>query len=81
MGASLLPALSFVLIFNALHFATTAISSLVSSPVDQIKLKIQKMLKNGILLPKLFWLTVRKKLSSDQEKLLKAENLQKFWDH
>jgi hypothetical protein len=29
--------------------------------------------KNGILLPKLFWPTVRKKWSSDQEKLLKFE--------
>ena len=28
---------------------------------------------NGILLPKLFWSTVRKKCSSDQEKLLKFE--------
>ena len=36
---------------------------------------------NGILLPKLFWPTVRKNCSSDQEKLLdsrlKAKNLQK----
>ena len=29
--------------------------------------------KNGILLPKLFWPTVRKKSSSDHEKLLKFE--------
>ena len=29
--------------------------------------------KNGILLSKLFWPTVRKKSSSDQEKLLKFE--------
>ena len=29
--------------------------------------------KNGILLPKLFWPTVRKKCSSDQEKLWKFE--------
>ena len=39
----------------------------------------------GILLPKLFWPTVRKKCSSDWEKLLKfkAENKEfaKFWDH
>ena len=28
---------------------------------------------NGILLPKLFWPTVRKNCSSDQEKLLKFE--------
>ena len=32
-----------------------------------------KPVDNGILLPKLFWLTVRKKCSSDQEKLLKFE--------
>ena len=41
--------------------------------------------RNGILLPKLFWPTVRKICSSDREKLwnsrLKAENLQHFWDH
>ena len=30
-----------------------------------------KELRNGILLPKLFWRTVRKKCSSDWEKLLK----------
>ena len=40
---------------------------------------------NGILFPKLFWPTVRKFCSSDREKIwtsrLKAENLQKFWDH
>ena len=29
--------------------------------------------ENGILLPKLFWPTVRKKCSSDREKLLKLE--------
>ena len=41
--------------------------------------------KNGILLSKLFWPTVRKKCSSDREKLLKfkAEGLEfsKFWDY
>ena len=45
--------------------------------------KLQR--KNGILLPKLFWPTVRKNCSSYQEKFwnsrLKAENLQTFWDH
>jgi hypothetical protein len=30
-------------------------------------------IKNGILLPKLFWPTVRKNCSSDQEHLLKFE--------
>ena len=39
----------------------------------------------GILLPKLFWPTVRKKNSSDRKNLwnssLKAENFQKFRDH
>ena len=29
--------------------------------------------RTGILLPKLFWPTVRKKCSSDREKLLKSE--------
>ena len=29
--------------------------------------------RNGILLPKLFWPTVRKKCSSEREKLLKFE--------
>ena len=33
----------------------------------------QKSGKNGILLPKLFWPTVRKNCSSDREKLLKFE--------
>ena len=41
--------------------------------------------RNGILPPKLFWPTARKKKSSDREKLLilrlKAKNLQNFWDH
>ena len=49
-----------------------------------------KKVKNGILLPKLFWPTVRKKCSSDWEKnlkleaegwRLKAQNVQKIWDH
>ena len=31
------------------------------------------MPKNGILLPKLFWPTVRKNCSSDREKILKFE--------
>ena len=34
---------------------------------------IFKFLKNGILLPKLFWPTVNKNCSSDREKLLKFE--------
>ena len=34
--------------------------------------------KFGILLPKLFWPTVRKNCSSDRENLLKFED---FWDH
>ena len=33
----------------------------------------KKECRNGILLPKLFWPTVRKKCSSDKEKLLKFE--------
>ena len=40
---------------------------------------------DGILLPKLFWPTVRKNCSRDQENFwnlkLKAENLQKFWEY
>ena len=40
---------------------------------------------NGILLPKLFWATVRKNCFSDRVKFwnsrLKAQNSQKFWDH
>ena len=46
---------------------------------------IAKMHHNGILLPKLFWPTVRKNCFSDREKVwnsrLKAKNLQNFWDH
>ena len=42
--------------------------------------------KNGILLPKLFWSTVRKNWSTDRKKNFwklrpKAENFQNFWDH
>ena len=37
------------------------------------KLNEQYLIRNGILLPKLFWPTVCKKISSDQEKLLKFE--------
>ena len=33
----------------------------------------QNLLVNGILLPKLFWPTVRKNCSSDREKLMKFE--------
>ena len=44
-----------------------------------------KIWKNGILLPKLFWPTVRKNCSSNREKLLKFEaegrEFVKFWDH
>ena len=40
---------------------------------------------NGILLLKLFWPNVRKKCSSDREKLLKFEaegrEFANFWDH
>ena len=40
---------------------------------------------NGILLPKLFWPTVRKNCSSDRRKLLKFEaegrEFPNFWDH
>ena len=42
----------------------------VNLPIVDIAAKI---IKNGILLPKLFWPTVRKKCSSDWEKLLKFE--------
>ena len=37
------------------------------------KKEIRYWLGNGILFPKLFWLTVRKKCSSEREKLLKFE--------
>ena len=46
---------------------------------------IKKKCRDGILLPKLFWPTVRKKFGSDREKPLKfeaeGENFQIFWDH
>ena len=46
---------------------------------------ISKKTRHGILWPKLFWPSVRKNRSSDQEKnnnsRLKAENFQNFWDH
>ena len=37
------------------------------------KKSLKVALRNGILLPKLFWPTVRKNCSSDREKLLKFE--------
>ena len=40
--------------------------------LDWKKYEIHSM-QNGILLPKLFWPTVRKNCSSDREKLLKFE--------
>ena len=38
-----------------------------------ISLESERSLQNGILLPKLFWPTVRKNCSSDQIKLWKFE--------
>ena len=45
----------------------------LSSLQRHTKVRVPLLLKFGILLPKLFWPTVRKKCSSDQEKLLKLE--------
>ena len=41
--------------------------------VQSVWWEIGSLLGNGILLPKLFWPTVRKNCSSDREKLLKFE--------
>ena len=41
-------------------------------PIIKMK-KVAKKARYGILLPKLFWLTVRKNCSSDKDKLLKFE--------
>ena len=49
-------------------------------PREAISAKSIEKCNNGLLLPKLFWPTVRQNCSSDQEKLAK-KNLQKFWDH
>ena len=38
-----------------------------------VGIRVRKRTSNGILLPKLFWPTVRKNCSSDREKLLKFE--------
>mgnify|MGYP007086847449 CR=1 FL=1 len=51
----------------------------------QIALQQFLFVKNGILLPKLFWLSMKKKIVLVIEKnvwnsRLKAENLQTFWD-
>ena len=47
--------------------------------------KVTLEIKNGILLPKLFWPTVRKNCFSDREKLLKfvaeGREFAKVWDH
>ena len=46
---------------------------------------LSTIIRNGILLPKLSWLTERKTWSSDREKLLKFEakgrKFAKCWDH
>ena len=51
----------------------------------KIVLKIGLWNRNGILLPKMFWPNVRKIVLVFEKKIcnsrLKAENLQKFWDH
>ena len=44
----------------------------------------KKAVRNGILLPKVFWSTVKKKFPSDREFFLNFETerrMQKFWDH
>ena len=41
--------------------------------LEVFQMYIRKGLRNGILLPKLFWPTVRKNCSSDREKVLKFE--------
>ena len=52
---------------------------------DRIFSEVSFLNEIGILLPKLFWPTVRKNCSSDQKSFwnsrLKAENFQKFWGH
>ena len=45
--------------------------------LGKIRCQIWDRDDHGILLPKLFWSTVRKFCSSDQEKLFNAENLKK----
>ena len=45
--------------------------------LGKIRCQIWDRDDHGILLPKLFWSTVRKFCSSDQEKLLKAEKMKK----
>ena len=51
----------------------------------QDKKKNSPKFENGILLPKLLWPTVRKIVQVIEKNFwnsrLKAENLQKFWDH
>jgi hypothetical protein len=41
--------------------------------IGKVRKETLSQLRNGILLPKLFWPTVRKNYSVDQEKLLKFE--------
>ena len=47
--------------------------SAVKLQISKNFIKDRKFQKNGILLPKLFWPTVRKNCPSDREKLLKFE--------
>ena len=59
--------------FSATELSTNLHTHLIIMKNYRTSLTFYEFLKNGILLPKLFWPTVRKKCSSDREKLLKFE--------
>jgi hypothetical protein len=66
--------------FETERFLNLFLEVLRFNTLEQFKFKLKKEIgiqnpigsvRNGILLPKLFWPTVRKNCSSDQKKLLK----------
>ena len=70
----------FIIYSKLLRTWLTWMSKFVSQLHDTLQNYCNYAL-NGILFPKLFWATVRKKMIQKNFKRLKAENLQKFWDY
>ena len=60
-------------VFNYPTTGTTLSLSKRSAKVFRILQNCMELLRNGILFPNFFWPTMRKKCSSDKEKLLKFE--------
>ena len=77
-----LPFLRALLVLNKQWRFLEKLSDYYRFSVIQLKIWRVQVCNNGILLPKLFWPTVRKNCSSDREKLLKFEGREfaTFWD-